>query len=106
MLLPPLRNSIATKTALCITVAIPELGRWVVGSSVGGGQVGPERRRSGAGNRLVTRCVVFYYRKRKKGADITHFVFYDFLFFKNEIAVVENPRQITHLHGDLSQQDI
>ena len=38
-----------------VTVAVPELGRGVVGLPVGGGQVEPERRRSGAGKRLVTR---------------------------------------------------
>ena len=38
--------------------------------------------------RIAERRVVFCHRERNSGADITRFVSYDFLLFKNEIVIV------------------
>ena len=72
---------------LPITVAVPELGRGVVGLPVGGGQVEPERRRSGAGKRLVTRLGRFLRSGEAiKGAPSGFLVF----CFFNQVMVAMN----------------
>ncbi len=65
------------------------------------GHLGRSDRRERSLQRIVTSCVVFCHPERDNGAEIALFVFHDFLLFRNGIAIAENPRQITHLHGDL-----
>ena len=55
-----------------------------------------------ASNRMLSCRVVFCPRERNNGADTAHFVFCDFLLFKNAIVIPENPRQIAHLMGKLA----